>query len=40
VYIIDVQGTRWVIDTNYLPGTSKANLAELEQLVASIRFEP
>ncbi len=40
VYIIDVDGTRWVIDTNYLPGTSKANLAELEQLVSSIRFEP
>ncbi len=40
VYIIDVEGTRWVIDTNYLPGTTEANLAELEQLVASIRFEP
>lgn len=40
VYIVNVDGTRWVIDTNYLPGTSKANLAELEQLVASIRFEP
>jgi len=39
VYIIDVGGTRWVIDTNYLPGTSAANLAELEQLVASIHFE-
>lgn len=40
VYIVDVDGTRWVIDTNYLPGTSKASLAELEHLVASIRFEP
>lgn len=39
VYILDVQARRWVIDTNYLPGTSPANLAELEQLVASIRFE-
>jgi hypothetical protein len=39
VYIIDVESRRWVIDTNYLPGTSAANLAELEQLVASIRFE-
>jgi hypothetical protein len=28
-----------LIDTNYLPGTSDANLAELEHLVASIRFD-
>lgn len=40
VYILDVESRRWVIHTNYLPGTSAANLAELEQLVASIRFEP
>jgi hypothetical protein len=40
VYIVDVRGTRWVIDTSFQPGTSAANLAELEQLVASIRFEP
>lgn len=40
VYIIDVDGTRRVIDTNYLPGTPAAGLVELEQLVASIRFEP
>ena len=40
VYIVDVDGTRQVIDTMYLPGTSAANLAELEQIVASIRFEP
>jgi hypothetical protein len=39
VYIIDVDGTRWVIDTNYLPGTSAASIAELEQLATSIRFE-
>lgn len=39
VYIIDVDGTRQVIDTMYLPGTSEANLAELEQILASIRFE-
>jgi hypothetical protein len=39
VYIIDVDGIRWVIDTNYLPGTSAASLAELEQLITSIRFE-
>jgi hypothetical protein len=38
VYIVDVRGTRWVIDTNFQPGTSAASLAELEQLVASIRF--
>ena len=40
VYIVDVDGARWVIDANYLPGTSAADLAELDQLVASIRFEP
>jgi hypothetical protein len=39
VYIIDVEGTRWVIDTHYRPGVSEADLAGLEQLVASIRFE-
>jgi hypothetical protein len=39
VYIVDVDGTRWVIDTNYLPETSQGNLAELEQLVASIRLD-
>ena len=39
VYIIDVDGIRWVIDTNYLPGTPAASLAELEQLITSIRFE-
>jgi hypothetical protein len=40
VYILDVNGTRQVIDTMYLPGTSAADRAELEQVVASIRFEP
>lgn len=40
VYIVDVDGKRWVIDTNYLPGTSDASLAELDQIVASIRIEP
>ena len=40
VYIIDVDGTRQVIDTMHLPGTSEANLAELDQILASIRFEP
>jgi hypothetical protein len=39
VYIIDVAGKRQVIDTMHLPGTSAANLAELEAVVASIRFE-
>jgi hypothetical protein len=40
VYIVDVDGTRQVIETMYLPGTSAADLAELEQILASIRFEP
>lgn len=39
IYILDVDGTRQVIDTNYLPGTPEADLDELEQLVGSIRFE-
>ena len=40
VYILDLDGTRQVIDTMYVPGTSAANLAELDQIIASIRFEP
>jgi hypothetical protein len=40
VYIVDVDGARQVIDTMYLPGTSAANLAELDRILASIRFEP
>jgi hypothetical protein len=39
VYIIDVDGTRQVIDTMYLPGTSTADRAELDEIIASIRFE-
>jgi hypothetical protein len=40
VYILDVNGTRQVIDTMYLPGRTAADRAELDQIVASIRFEP
>lgn len=39
VYILDIEGIRGVIDTMYLPGVAEADLAELEALVASIRFE-
>jgi len=39
VYIIDVDGTRQVIDTMYLPATSAADRTEIDQIVASIRFE-
>ena len=39
VYIIDVDGQRQVIDTMYLPGASAADRAELDQIVASIKFE-
>ncbi len=39
VYIIDVDGKRQVIDSMYLPGTSAADRAELDQIIASIRFE-
>jgi hypothetical protein len=40
VYIIDVDGQRLVIDTMSLPGASATDVAELDQLIASIRFEP
>jgi hypothetical protein len=40
VYIIDVEGTRWVIDTQHRPGVPESDIAELDRLVASIRFEP
>jgi hypothetical protein len=40
VYIIDVDGQRLVIDTMSLPGASAADLAEFNQILASIRFEP
>ena len=39
VYIVDVDGSRQVIDTMYLPGTSAAERAEIDQIVASIHFE-
>jgi len=38
-YIIDVDGTRQVIDAMYLPATSAADRAEQDQIIASIRFE-
>jgi hypothetical protein len=40
VYIVDVDGRRQVIDTMYLPGATAADRAELDQIIASIRFEP
>ena len=40
LYIIDVDGFRLLMDTVYLPGTTAADLAEADQLVASMRFEP
>jgi hypothetical protein len=39
IYIVDVNGTRQVIDAMYLPNASAADRAELDQIVASIRFE-
>jgi hypothetical protein len=39
-YIAEADGERVVLDTMYLPGTSSANLAELDQIIESIRFEP
>jgi predicted small secreted protein len=40
VYIIDVDGQRLVVDTMSLPAASAGDLAELDQIIASIRFEP
>jgi hypothetical protein len=40
VYILDVEGTRQVVNAGNLPNTTAADRAELEQVVASIRFEP
>ena len=38
-YIVDVDGKRQVIDAMYLPNASAADRAELDQIIASIRFE-
>lgn len=38
VYIVDVNGERLVIDTWHMPGTSAADLAELEAILASMRI--
>jgi hypothetical protein len=40
VYIVDVNGDRLVIDTWHMPGTSAADLAELDAILASMRIEP
>jgi hypothetical protein len=39
IYIVDVDGTRQVIDAMYLPNASAADRAEQDQIIASIRFE-
>ena len=39
-YIVDVNGDRLVIDTWHMPGTSAADLAELDAILASMRIEP
>ena len=40
VYILDVDGARIVINTWHMPGTSDADLAELEAILASVIIEP
>ena len=40
VYIVDVNGDRLVIDTWHMPGTSAADLAELDAILASMRIAP
>ena len=39
-YIVDVNGERLVIDTWHMPGTSAADLAELDAILASMRIAP
>ena len=38
VWVLDVDGHRVLIVTNYFPGTSESTIAQLEQMVKSIRF--
>jgi hypothetical protein len=40
VYIIDVDGARVVLDTWHMPDSSAENMAELEEILASISIEP
>lgn len=40
VYIFDVNGGRLVVDTWHMPGTSAADLAELDAILASMRIAP
>jgi len=40
VYIINVEGTRVVIDAAHMPSTAAEELAELEGMVASIDIQP
>lgn len=38
VYVVDVDGARLVIDSWHMPGTSAADLAELDAILASMRI--
>lgn len=38
VYVIDVGGKRVVIDAWHFPGTSEADITELEGIIASIQI--
>jgi hypothetical protein len=38
LWVLDVNGQRLVVDATYSPGTSQRDRAELEQVVASLRF--
>lgn len=39
IWILDVDGVRQVVNASYLPGTSADDLAELQEVVDSIRIE-
>jgi hypothetical protein len=40
LWVINVHGTRLVVDATYTPGTTSADRAELADVVASLRFAP
>ena len=40
IYIIDVEGTRVIVDVGHFPSTPEADLADLEDILAGITFQP
>jgi hypothetical protein len=40
IWILDVEGRRFVIDASYMPGATAQDKADVQQVVDSIRFQP